>query len=561
MQKFIDGQQKQHQKILVFAISIAVIFHVFAIVFLKNISIDSSSSLQKEMLGKQSKGEEEQEKKSEKIKDAYLAQAFQEIYSGESDPLVKDEFEPTLESVEDFLAFSEEANAESFDFNALEEVEAFNDQSLDRENLLFENTELDASEMVQDQFMARDLAVHDASDISDVFDVIDGLDIGKLASLGNSKGEKRSSNTLGDKNQLGVGDVAKSDDFTVKTSYALRPDKKGYFFRLVMEPKKEVIFKRIKKNLFFLIDRSRSISEERYQKSKEAVFASLALLHEEDTFNIFVFDKDVVPLARESLEVSKNNLEKARDFLKKQPSGGLFASTDLYHSLDRIIPNEVSRDEVNLAILLTDGDTYLPQYKQRKFINQWTQKNQRKVALFCVACGEGNNVPLMELLSAYNKGWSSYCNSYKDLPKLLMQLGKQLQHPIGKNIRIKAFAKDPHVKVTLYPRNARLPDLYDQRPYEIYGSISDRKDFSLFLQGMYYDTWLDLKKEISFDQIVAGKDKKLEKYWNIHRAYDLYDQFFEDGNPEYLYQAKKLLDPFDLPVAFSLKSSINNRRR
>ncbi len=344
--------------------------------------------------------------------------------------------------------------------------------------------------------------------------------------------------------------IANSSDFMVHVEYAPRLKEEGFIFKLSLLPKPHKQFKRIRQNFFFLLDRSHSISHKQYELAKEAVAKVLDLMHEEDTFNLFVFDGKVVKLSETNLPLNPKNRALAKSFLKAQKHGGFFATTDLYSSLDKIIPEAVQDNEVNTAILLSDGDTFLNKEKQRKTLNQWTQKNRGKVSLFSIAIGKRNNVPLLDLLSIFNKGSIRVAVNASQITGELTHLIQSLNSPIGKDLVATVLPHHTHAKVTLYPSVSRMPNLYENLEYVLYGSIDKASDFTLFLQGRYYDNWLDIKKTISLTKGILTDESCLKKNLLLQQAYQEYEQFLHTGHPEFLTKAKELLKPIQLPLAF-----------
>lgn len=346
-----------------------------------------------------------------------------------------------------------------------------------------------------------------------------------------------------------IGTVASSDDFVVDVHYAPRYHGEGYVFKLTMLPRPGIVFKRIRQNMFFLVDRSNSINRQRYKYTKSAVVKALEYMHPGDTFNILVFDKKVIKLADENLSWNRKNIDKAKNFLRRLDHGGLFATTELYASLDKIVPDIVSDTEVNTAILLSDGDTFLNREEQRKTIADWTNENKGKVSLFSVASGKGNNLPLLQVISMFNKGILLYSPQDKNIDKSLQELMLSIRNPIGKDIIVSVVVPNDGTVVKTYPQRSLLPDLYENMPYVVYGSINRLEDFHVFLQGKYYDKWLDIKQKVSFSN-VDEMDIGIEREWTVYRAFDFYDRYLQDGEMAYLEQAKRLLIPMNIPVAF-----------
>ena len=346
-----------------------------------------------------------------------------------------------------------------------------------------------------------------------------------------------------------LGSIASSNDFNLTVEYAPRKEG-GYLFRLALTPKPDIKFKHIKQNYFFLIDRSHSIRFNRYELTKVAVAKALALLQKGDTFNVLVFDDAIVRLSPGNLLWNAPSISLARSFIQQQEYGGLFANTDLYSSLGMIIPNAVAENEVNTAILLSDGDTFLNSDKQRVSIGSWTEKNAGKVSLHVVASGRGNNLALLDILSVLNKGSLHYSSTDKGLENVLFRLLRSIRNPIGKDITTSVLPSAPDTVITLYPEPRFLANLYENTPYVVYGVINQLKDFHIFFQGKYYDKLLDIKQEVSFKKAAKIDSEVLEKKIAMQKAYIAYNNYLREGNQAYLHEVKQLLGPYRLPIAF-----------
>lgn len=343
--------------------------------------------------------------------------------------------------------------------------------------------------------------------------------------------------------------VATSDDFTLSVEYAPRKEEGGYLFRLELKPKEGVHFRHITQNYFFLIDRSASIPSARFEANKKAVAKALQYLHAADTFNILLFDDKITSFAKGNVPWNPASVAQAAKFLDESKSGGLFTSTDLYLSLGKIVPEIVAEKEVNTAILLSDGDTNLNADKQRETIVNWTRSNSGKVSLYGMASGKGNNLALLDLLSVFNKGGLSYAADNKGTEAILLQLIGAIRSPIAKQLSVTTVTK-PGTTVKLLPPNSFLPNLFENTPYVVYGTVNHLNDFHVFYQGRYYDKHLDIKQTVSFKDGVKGDLDTLEKKWALYQAYKRYEQYLTDGNKSHLSQAKQLLKTHRLPVAF-----------
>jgi len=102
-----------------------------------------------------------------------------------------------------------------------------------------------------------------------------------------------------DKHKSTIGHIASSEDFTVNVEYAPVNQGKGYLFKIELDPKNDIQFRRIKQNVTFLIDRSYSIEKNRFEMTKIAVTEAIRALSPDDSFNIIVFDQHTTKLSSE----------------------------------------------------------------------------------------------------------------------------------------------------------------------------------------------------------------------------------------------------------------------
>lgn len=339
--------------------------------------------------------------------------------------------------------------------------------------------------------------------------------------------------------------------FTFKIEYAPKRDLTGYLFKLELTPKAEYAYKRIPQNYFFLIDRSPSIGRQRYEQTKSAVMRSLDLLHVEDSFNILVFDGNVTRFSTHGVACSPNNISLAKKFLSAQKHSRFFGSTDLGSSLGHILAMEAKENAVNNAILLSDGDTLLSISKQRKTVANWTAKNQGKIALYSLPAGHGNNLPLLDLLSVFNKGMLFHAASDQAIESTLSMLLYALQNPVARDVIVKANPlENTQGSIKVFPSSQRLPHFYKQIPYVLYGSVDRLEDFNLSFQGNVHDGILSANQQISFANGIPVNIQTLERPWAIQQAYELYAQYLRDGQKQHLQRIKSLLTPYRISMAF-----------
>ncbi len=335
--------------------------------------------------------------------------------------------------------------------------------------------------------------------------------------------------------ELHVLDWNETFDVEVKT---LKQEEDGYLFSISLLPKVNLAQFRMKQNFYFLIDRSNSIEKHRYQTFKRAVSRTIQSLHEDDYFNIIIFDAKAVRLSDIPLPCTKKNQKLAEEFLEKEPRGIFKAATDIYSSLNQIIPTQVNSEEAHTAILISDGDSTLKPDKQRNFINTWLKNNLGRVTLYTAAVGGGNNLPILDLLGTAGRGSLLYSDTHSGFPRKLAKLVLGLRYPIAKDM---TFSITPSSKIQLCPSSSRLPFLFGDRPYTFYGKADTLSDFTLTLEGKNQGNLLTIKKDISFAKAKPAS-RLLSKDWALEQAHICYEKYLKEGKLTFLEEAKKLAD-------------------
>ena len=244
-----------------------------------------------------------------------------------------------------------------------------------------------------------------------------------------------------------------------------------------------------------------------------------------------------------TLPVTPKTIQMAEDFLEGQNSKTHFAATEVYSSLEKMLPERYDADELHSVILITDGNTLLSSSKQKKAIAEWSGKYEGSVNFYAAAAGRGNNLVLLDLLSYTTAGTMLYSDTNAGFPRKLVRLIKELHNPIIKNITIEAQPADSHARVTLYPKIAQLPPMFADKPYTIVGTIDELCDITLYIQGRNHDQWLNIRKDISFKEGIRNS-RHLEKLWATTQSRICYDHFLKNGQSTHLKEAVQIVAPY-----------------
>jgi hypothetical protein len=339
-----------------------------------------------------------------------------------------------------------------------------------------------------------------------------------------------------------------NDDFDVDVTFLPNPEGQGYIFSLSLKSNYDLSDHSLKQNLYFLLDRSSSVQKHRFAVYKRAVLKALSSMQPGDSFNILVMDKKIARFSPQSRPVTLKNIHAAEEFLDKQEGGGLFAASDIYLNVPKVLSLVPEDDEMHTFILLTDGKTSMNAERKQKAIKQWVEKNHGKVCLYTAAVGRDNDLVTLDMLSSLSGGKLLYSDTHASFPRKLSKLILDLKDPIAKDIIVSALPHNPDSHIAFTEPNARPSSLYSHQPYVIVGQIDEPSSFDIVIQGRHRDQWIAIKKSISFVDGQKG-DRALEKQWNSQHANAYYSKFLEEGKAAHLKSAKEILKKYRAEVA------------
>ncbi|MBX3718390.1 MAG: VWA domain-containing protein [Parachlamydiales bacterium] len=340
-----------------------------------------------------------------------------------------------------------------------------------------------------------------------------------------------------------------NDDFNIDLKFLPNEEGSGYIFSVALKPNFDLSEYSLKQNIYFIIDRSNSVQKHRFAVFKRAVLKALASMQNCDAFNIYLIDKSVTKFTSTPLRVTQKAIKAAEEFLDKQDAGTMFAGSDIYGSLEKILPEFESANEFHTAILLTDGNTLHNTPKQQHVLGKWLEKNSGKISLYTAAVGQKNNLLMLDLLSSISGGKLLYSDTHASFPRKLAKLILDLKNPVAKDLMIAAVPQYPDAHIEFYPASSHLPSLYAGHPYMIYGYIDEPCNFDLIIQGRHGEEWIAIKKNVSFIEGEKGT-RNLEKQWKAQKANLCYSKFLKEGKNAHLKDAKEILKTNRTEIAF-----------
>lgn len=341
--------------------------------------------------------------------------------------------------------------------------------------------------------------------------------------------------------------VTYANEFESEVHYTKREDGKGYYFAIKLKPGEKLNFASPSQNYIFVVDGSSSIKKHRFGVFKEGVARALSYLSEADSFNIVVADAKMRTFSESSTSWNKSSLAKAKNFLMEQDFRGFFVNYDAFDLISKVT-QYFTPDKENMVVLITDGNSFNTLRDHKDDFKQLSEANKGKFSVFTATASQGNNLSMLDLLSTFNNGELMYSKTNASFSRQLAVLVKHIESFVAKNVHINVTGATLETGIEFYPNEKTLPSLYADRPYMIYGSIDELKDFDIILQGRAGDQWINVKQSISFQHAIAASHT-IKKGMALQKAYVCYDYFMKNEDSFFLSEAQKILEPFNIPTA------------
>ncbi|MBD3379704.1 MAG: VWA domain-containing protein [Candidatus Omnitrophica bacterium] len=289
------------------------------------------------------------------------------------------------------------------------------------------------------------------------------------------------------------------------------PDTGEKFFRLSVNVEEKGPLDVIPKDIVYLIDSSKSMTEQKLFYVRDGVIGSLGKMNPGDRFNVVAFRGDVTSFRKGPVPATARNIEEAASFVEALEAKG---QTDVENALLDIIGTPPER-EPSYIVLVTDGRPTTGLMDSRRINQEITRRNMMKRPIFCFGGGYRVNKYLLDFLSYQNRAWSSFSDTAYEMKEDFREFYREIKDPLLINVRYRFSGVDDS---EVYPRF--LPDLFRRKTFSLYGKF-DREDmFSVQLLGEENG---DLKEFIFRGDLKDGKKggKEIAQEWAFRKIYYL----------------------------------------
>jgi Ca-activated chloride channel family protein len=231
---------------------------------------------------------------------------------------------------------------------------------------------------------------------------------------------------------------------------------KGGFFTLILQPPDRVVAEDVNpKEIVFVLDTSGSMEGFPIEKAKEAMKLALDGLYPQDTFNLITFAGDEHILFPQPVPATKENLQKAQEFLRSRKGSG---GTEMMKAIKAALDPSDAQDHLRIVCFMTDGEVG----NDMEIIGEVQKHPNARV--FSFGIGSSVNRFLLDKMAETGRGEVEYVTLTDDGSAAARRFHERIRNPLFTDITVD-WNGLPVADV--YPK--RIPDLFSAKPVILTG--------------------------------------------------------------------------------------------
>jgi uncharacterized protein YegL len=312
--------------------------------------------------------------------------------------------------------------------------------------------------------------------------------------------------------------VGKYEDMTsyldVKIKTFQNPITGEKFFSVHIGVKEGVRIKEMPKELVFLLDSSKSVTESRFEYVKKGLSDALKSFGEKDHFNIIAFKNERTEFAGTPVRATQDNIRNAKIFLDGLAADG---RTDIENVLLGIV-RQPSKRKPSYIVLISDGRPTSGMTNSGEIIRTITRENKGVRPIFSFGVGLRVNEYLLDFISYQNRAWSAFAKASDTAGRDLAKFYEGISSPIMTDLRYRISGIESE---EMFPRE--LPDFYHARGLTVYGKYWDEDVFSMQLLGEVDGEIKEMIFKKRLSEAENGRDE-IENSWAFHKIYHMVGQ-------------------------------------
>ena len=316
-----------------------------------------------------------------------------------------------------------------------------------------------------------------------------------------------------------------ADDIGVNVLTHNPADDNGFYLFLA-SPKYEIDdYEVIAKRIFFVIDRSGSMSGEKIVQAKDALKFCVNNLNPEDHFNIIDFASEITTFNAALLQANAANIQSALNYISGITAGG---GTNINEALLTALSGFSDDSVPNIIIFLTDGQPTVGETNNAAIRNNIKTANNHETRLFSFGVGYDVNSTLLDQLSEENNGTTTYVSPIEDIEIAVSSFFTKVNNPILTGLTLDYGNIEAY---DYFPK--KLPDLFKGSQIAVIGRYQESGNSTLTLQGNVRGIGKTYQYEVDFPAANMENDF-LPRLWATRKVGYLLDMIRLEGENQEL---------------------------
>jgi Ca-activated chloride channel family protein len=284
-------------------------------------------------------------------------------------------------------------------------------------------------------------------------------------------------------------------------------DSRGGYFTLILQPPDRVTVEDVTpKELVFVLDTSGSMEGFPIEKAKETMGLALDHLYPQDTFNLITFAGDTHVLFKEPVPATRENLLKAKQFLKSREGDG---GTEMMEAIRAALEPSDAQGHVRIVCFMTDGEV------GNDFAIISEVQKHPNARVFSMGFSDAPNRFLLDKMAEQGRGEVEYVADGDDGSAAARRFHERVRNPLLTDIQIDWGG----LQVSdVYPR--RIPDLFGSGPVIVSGRYTAGGRGVVRLRGTMSGQAFEREIAVELPESQAENDV-LATLWARRRVEDL----------------------------------------
>tara|TARA_R110002126_G_scaffold41590_6_gene120847 strand:- start:19342 stop:21669 length:2328 start_codon:yes stop_codon:yes gene_type:complete len=267
------------------------------------------------------------------------------------------------------------------------------------------------------------------------------------------------------------------------TAYA-DPDGPGGHFVLLSQPAiaPPGEARQVRREVTLVLDRSGSMTGEKFEQARAAAKQVLAGLRDGETFRIFDYSEEVKQYGSQPHLVSRESLRDAYVYLEGLTSGG---GTNLNQALIECLATPPASECLPLVLFLTDGLATVGETAEATIRKNARTVNVHGRRIFPFGVGFDVNAPLLDAIGDVSRGTTTYVVPGEDVERAVTQVFQRLRGPRLLDVQLAVYDAEgkpaDHLVQDILPRP--IPDVYEGEPLILMGRYRQDVELNFVLTG------------------------------------------------------------------------------